>query len=285
MNQESCIAILAPGLLGGSLALAIRQKLPQASLRIWARRPQAVEAASQHISGAFCTTSITEALSGATLAILCMPVQHMAGIAVQMIGSPDLIVTDVGSVKGSVVASLEPILAAKGITFIGSHPMAGSHSTGLAHARAALFENAACILTPTASTPTANLDRLRAFWQTLGSRLIEMTPQEHDHRVARISHLPHVMAALTTLAAIESDPSPLDCAAGGFRDTTRVAAGDPDMWTGILRDNCTEVRAALQDAANSLRHLLDILDSPDDAPLRQFLAKAKALRDLLPPVV
>jgi prephenate dehydrogenase len=286
MVSERSIAIFAPGLLGGSLALAIREKSPQSAIRIWARRDEALHLALHLVPGATGSTDAAAVIENASLALLCMPVQHMEGLAKQIATSPvspDLIVTDVGSVKGAVVAGLTPILSAAGISFIGSHPMAGSHATGMEHASARLFENAACLLTPVDSTPPAHLERLRGFWAALGCRVMEMTPAAHDHCVARVSHLPHAMAVLTTLAALQADPAVLACSAGGFRDTTRVAAGDPAMWAGILTGNRAEVRAALQDAAASLHHLLEILDSTDEEALRRFLAQAKTLRDLLPP--
>jgi prephenate dehydrogenase len=286
MKQETGIAILAPGLLGGSLALAARKRFPLTPIRVWARRAEAVEEVRQHIPSAIGCETIAECMQGVSLAILCMPVQHMPAAAQQIAWAtvlPDLVVTDVGSVKGSVVAALEPVLAAKGITFIGSHPMAGSHTTGMANARADLFQHAACLLTPDEKSPPAALNRLRAFWTALGCRVIEMSPAQHDHHVARISHLPHVMAALTTLAALKNDTSPIPCAAGGFRDTTRVAAGDPSMWTGILHDNRNEVLEALQDASNHLRELIEIMQSDDLTQLQRLLADAKKLRDLVPP--
>lgn len=286
MNPESGIAILAPGLLGGSLALAARKRFPMTPIRVWARRPEAVEEVRQRIPSVIGCESIAECVQGATMAVLCMPVQHMPAAAEQMAAAevhPDLLVTDVGSVKGSVVAALEPVLAAKGITFIGSHPMAGSHTTGMANARADLFQHAACLLTPGDKSPPAALERLRSFWAALGCRVLEMSPAQHDHHVARISHLPHAMAALTTLAALKNDTSPIPCAAGGFRDTTRVAAGDPAMWTGILHDNRSEVLAALMDASNHLRELTEIIEADDLPRLQAFLADAKQLRDLVPP--
>ncbi|MFO1440448.1 MAG: prephenate dehydrogenase/arogenate dehydrogenase family protein [Verrucomicrobiaceae bacterium] len=286
MNQETGIAILAPGLLGGSLALAARKRFPLTPIRVWARRSEAVEEVRQRIPSAIGCESIANCLQDVSLAILCMPVQHMPAAAEQIAAAtvrPDLLVTDVGSVKGSVVAALEPILSAKGITFIGSHPMAGSHTTGMANARSDLFQHAACLLTPDEKTPSAALERLRTFWASLGCRVLEMSPARHDHHVARISHLPHVMAALTTLAALKKDTSPIPCSAGGFRDTTRVAAGDPSMWTGILHDNRHEVLAALQDASTHLRELIEIIESDDLTRLQGLLADAKQLRDLVPP--
>jgi prephenate dehydrogenase len=288
MKQETTIAILAPGLLGGSLALAVQERIPAAAIRVWARRAEVMEEVLQRVPKAVCSTRITEAISGATLAVLCMPVQHMRAAAEQVIAAethPDLLVTDVGSVKGSVVATLQPVFASKGIPFIGSHPMAGSHATGMAHARGDLFQNAACLLTPIENTSVPALERLRAFWSALGCRVLEMNPAEHDRRVARISHLPHTMAAVTTLAALHGDTSPIPCAAGGFRDTTRVAAGDPAMWTGILRENRAEVLSALQDASAQLHQFMDLLLHDDEAALTRFLATAKELRDQVPPPV
>ena len=286
MVPERSIAIFAPGLLGGSLALAIREKLPHSAIRIWARREEALTQALSLVPGASGSTEVAAVIENASLAILCMPVQHMDRVARHIATSPvshDLIVTDVGSVKGTVVAQLAPMLSKAGISFLGSHPMAGSHATGIEHATSRLFEKAACLLTPVETTPALHLERVRRFWATLGCRVMEMTPADHDRSVARVSHLPHAMAVLTTLAALQDDPSVLTCSAGGFRDTTRVAAGDPAMWAGILTGNRAEVRAALQDAASSLHHLLEILDSTDEEALRRLLAQAKSLRDLLPP--
>jgi prephenate dehydrogenase len=189
---------------------------------------------------------------------------------------PECLITDVGSVKGSVVSAVEPILGAK---FIGSHPMAGSEKAGIETARADLFEGAACLLTSTAKTWPDHLARLSRFWELLGSRVLLFSPEEHDRKVARISHLPHLMASVTTLAALRSDPEAIRCVANGFRDTTRVAAGDPDLWTGIIMENRTALLSSVREAAATLRELLEILENPDEEALRQFLAEAKALRD------
>lgn len=256
-------------------------------IRIWARREEAVEEVHRELPGTIASTSIADSLQGVSLAILCMPVQFMPAIARQIAAcrlEDDLIVTDVGSVKGTVVRELEPIFAGSNARFLGSHPMAGSQLTGLAHARGDLFHQAACLLTPTQNSLRQHLDRLRSFWLKLGCRVLEMSPEKHDFCVARISHLPHTMAVLTTLASLSRDTGVLDSAAGGFRDTTRVAAGDPDMWAGILMQNRTEVIAALQDASDVMRDLLEMLQSMDEEALRRFLARAKGLRDLLPAV-
>lgn len=287
MSAERSIAIFSPGLLGGSLVKTIQQRMPGMEVRVWARRDEAVEEVKRVLPGTVASTDIAKISQGVSLAVLCMPIQYMPGIARQIADcdlGDDLIVTDVGSVKGGVVGELEAIFMPTKAAFLGSHPMAGSQHTGLAHARGDLFHQAACILTPTEHTKPEYLSRLRTFWVKLGCRIQEMTPQKHDYCVARISHLPHAMAVLTTLAALRQDTRVLDSSAGGFRDTTRVAGGAPDMWAGILMQNRTEVIAALQDASSVMRELLEMLQSMDEEALRRFLAQAKALRDLLPAV-
>lgn len=280
------VAIFGPGLLGGSLALAVRKKMPDAVVRIWCRREAAAADVRSRGIAALASTSVNEAANGANLIILATPIGAMAAIAKEIAEcdlAGDCIVTDVGSVKRSVVTALEPVFAGTRATFIGSHPMAGSEKTGIEFARADLFEGAACIITPPDAADAAAMQRVRDFWSQLGCRLLEMSPAEHDRKVARISHLPHLMAVLTTLAAVRTDPSALDCAAGGFRDTTRVAGGDPAMWAGILTENKTEIAAALRDALGTTRELLEIVEGLDEEKLRLLLAEAKNLRDRLTP--
>lgn len=284
MIVERTIAIFGPGLLGGSLALAVQERMPGTVLRLWARRESAEAGIRARGIQADFYTDATAAAAGASLIILCTPVETMAALAEQITQGPladDCLVTDVGSVKGSVVRALNPIL---GPHFIGSHPMAGSEKTGIEVARADLFQNATCLLTPEGQE-NAGLLRLQNFWQALGCRVLEMSPEEHDEKVARISHLPHMMAAVTTLAALRTDPSAVACVANGFRDTTRVAGGDPGLWTGIALENRPALVAQLRAAADTLTELLEILDKPDEEELRRFLAEAQSLRRTVPAAV
>jgi prephenate dehydrogenase len=279
------IAILGPGLLGGSLAMAVRKHFPESRITLWARREEAVEKIREMQIADIASTNVREVVSGADLIILATPITVMESLAREIVKadlSDGAIITDVGSVKASVVSELEPVCQAAGKTFLGSHPMAGSERTGIEAARADLFDGAACILTPTARTSRDDVARLTGFWRALGCRVLEMDAQEHDRRIARISHLPHVMAAATTLAALRASPAALDCAGNGFRDSTRVAAGDADLWTGILAGNRAEVLAAVRDASDTLREFLEMLDGLDEEALRRFLLEAKSLRDRLP---
>lgn len=286
---EPHLAVLSPGLLGGSLALAARADGAALRVSLWGRRQDAIDHILSHGLADTASTDLAEATAGASLIVLATPVEIMPALAAQLAHlplAPGTLITDVGSVKGSVVRQLEPLFAGTNATFLGSHPMAGSEKTGLDAARADLFrsQNAACILTPTEATTAAYLQRLTTFWQTVGCRVLPpMSPEQHDHEVARVSHLPHVMAAVTTLAALEADSAPLRCSGNGFRDTTRVAAGDPGLWTGILTQNHTQILAAVHDAHDRLGELLEILTALDEDKLRAFLSRAKTLRDLLPP--
>ena len=283
--ETSTIAIYGPGLLGGSLALAIQDRFPQVRLRLWARREAAEVGIRQRGIQAAFFTDATAAAQGASLIILCTPVETMPALAAQIVHAelaPDGLVTDVGSVKGSVVRALEPVFGSR---FIGSHPMAGSEKTGVEAARADLFQNAVCLITPTTTGEPAPLETLRAFWQAVGCRVLEMTPEEHDDKVARISHLPHMMAVVTTLAALRTDPGAVACVANGFRDTTRVAGGDPGLWTGIALENRAALLTQLQAASATLTELLEILGKPDEEELRRFLAEAQRLRQTVPAAV
>ena len=225
-------------------------------------------------------------VGGADVIIFATPVTAMRALAEAVAAcdlKPGCLVTDVGSVKAGVLAELEPVFEKTGAIFLGSHPMAGSERSGIHAASADLFEGAACILTPGDGADAAVVARLRDFWESLGCRVLEMSAAVHDERVARISHLPHVMAAVTTLAALRGGrESALECAAGGFRDTTRVASGDPEMWTGILAGNRSAIIAALQDARGVVTEVLEMLEGMDEEALRRFLEEAKALRDRLP---
>jgi prephenate dehydrogenase len=164
-----------------------------------------------------------------------VPIEAMAGLVTECRDAlkPDALVTDVGSVKGSVDAALAPLLRVRAL-WIGSHPMAGSEQSGFVAARPDLFEDAAVILTPTPDTRPQALARVEQFWKALGSRLYSMPPADHDLAVADISHVPHLLASLLVANA---NPKSLPLAGGGFRDTTRIAAGSAELWTEILWAN------------------------------------------------
>ncbi|WP_170157112.1 prephenate dehydrogenase [Roseimicrobium gellanilyticum] len=279
------VAILAPGLLGGSLLRALRERCEGIHLRVWARREEAAQQVGKAGIADLATTDLNEAVSGADFIVLCMPVEHMAAIARQLVKapvSPGCVVTDVGSVKTSVVFALEQIFAASPLHFLGSHPMAGSEKAGFEVSRADLFEGASCLLTPTLLTDASALQVTRAVWEKVGCHLREISPEDHDRIVARVSHMPHLAAAVVTLAALHDHKDAASCIGNGFRDTTRVAAGDPELWRGIVAENRAEVLAALTEARDRFNELLAMLEKMDDKALRHFLHEAQLLRQSVP---
>lgn len=276
------IAVIGPGLIGGSLLLALRRRLPSARLRAWVRRSGSVGEIRQIDPAISASTDLPASAADAGLIVLCTPVGAMPSIAKQLASlplKPGCVVTDAGSVKAGVVPELEGIFSMTPASFVGGHPMAGSERSGLAASRADLFEGAACILTPTLFTRDAALETVRALWSLAGCRIIEMQPEEHDRKIARISHLPHLAALTVTLAALRGDRSTADCAGNGFRDVTRIASGDPELWTGIISQNRAEIIAALEDAHEIADGLLAIIRSGDDHALLRLLQEARTLRD------
>ena len=276
------LAIIGPGLLGGSIALAAR-RAGGFRTALWARRAAAVaEIAALGMADA-ASTDLRGIVAGADLVVLCVPIGAMPALAREIADaiSDRTIVTDVGSVKASVVAELGAIFHGRG-RFVGSHPMAGSEQTGIGAARAELFDGAACIVTPDAATDAGALAEVRAFWQTLGARVLEVAPAAHDEIVALVSHLPHLLAATLVQTVLAENARAFEFCGPGFRDTTRVAAGPPAMWAEILRTNREAVRKSAEAMIEKLRGIITLLDQ--DEPMTAFLTQAKAQRDRLRPL-
>lgn len=274
------IAILGGGLLGGSLAMALMPNHPQ--VRLWARRPETVAAALESgISGA--TDDLADAVADADLVVLAVPVGSMAPLVHQAIaaGLPKgCLITDVGSVKRAPHQTIPPVLAGRGMEFIGSHPMAGSEQTGLGAASADLFLNAACLLTNDEGVSEDRVIALERFWQGVGCRTTWMDAAAHDDLVARISHLPHIIAAGAARICL-SHPDEGRFGGGGLRDTTRVASGNAEMWAEILTENHEALLQPLRQTIADLGGLLHHLETGDQQAAYRWLAEAKQRRDLL----
>jgi prephenate dehydrogenase len=283
--MSSRVTIVGPGLLGGSLALALKART-SAHVAVWARRAESVDEISRTGCADVATTDLTAAVKGADVVVLATPVEAMSTLATQIAPTlnPGALVVDVGSVKTSVVETLAPIFATHG-RFIGCHPMAGSEQSGFAAARADLFEGSVCILTPDATTPRDAMTDATSFWESVGCSVRTLAPAEHDEIVAWISHLPHLLAAALVQTIADRNPAAFDFSGPGFRDTTRVASGPPEMWTGILGQNRTAVREAVDGLIEKLRALSKLLadaaDPERDSLIHQLLNQAKAQRDRL----
>jgi prephenate dehydrogenase len=280
------IAILGPGLLGGSIALALRENTG-VEVRLWARRAEAVQEAREMDIADVVTSCVVEAVTGADTVLLCVPVGVMPGLVRQILPalSPTALVTDVGSVKGVVCRQLGPLLRGRA-HFIGSHPMAGSEKAGITAARADLFRSAVCILTPEdKNTSNVALERATAFWEYLGCHIRTLSPEAHDQICALISHLPHLSAAALVNTVREALPGAFGFCGTGFRDSTRIAAGLPSMWTEILLSNKAAVADSLRSFISTLENLADQLERGDaraESEIHHFLETAKTSRENLP---
>lgn len=281
---------MGPGLIGGSLLRALRERNPEVLLSAWARRPESVEELRSYpglVDDA--STDLNEAVAGAELVVLAMPTCHMGAVVSGIerfdpVDGQTVIVTDVGSVKGPVVREVGPLVLARGGRFLGSHPMAGSEKKGLRHAEPDLFEGAAVILTPEEPGDPGE-QQLTRFWCGLGGVVTSLPASRHDELVAGISHLPHLAAAALVRSVLSWEPGAAALSGGGFRDTTRVAGGPEEMWADILTDNREAVMLRLAALVEELEIWRSALESFDREALRDLLGEARRLRATLPPSV
>jgi prephenate dehydrogenase len=281
--QWKKVTLAGVGLLGGSLGLALRQRRLAAHVTGLVRRKESIKECFEKGVVDHATIYVREAVSGSDLIVLCTPPSRMEPMLNDMLPylSRGAIVTDVGSVKKSLVSRLEKIAAKGGVRFVGSHPMAGGEKMGVAHARADLFANAVCVVTPSASSDAAAVQKIALLWKSVGSRVLKMSPAEHDKLVSRTSHLPHVLAAVLSQAILApatiSKIGPL--CANGFRDTTRVASGSPEMWRDIVMANRQNLLGSLRDYDRELERFKKILKTADAKALLRFFESAKHRRD------
>ena len=275
----SKIAILGPGLLGGSIALALRRKCPDVQIALWARREAAIAEISSAKIADTASTDLPTIVQGADLVVFCVPIGAMPALAAKTapLLAANTLVTDVGSVKAPVVDALAPLFH----RFVGSHPMAGSEQTGLAAARANLFEHSVCMVTPDSTSNPAAVEAVEKFWTLLGCRVSQVSPLEHDEITALVSHLPHLMAATIVNLVCSLHPNSLNFCGNGFRDTTRVASGSAEMWSEILQSNRASLKKSVEAMIEKLQEVVHLLDSNDATRMTHFLNKAKIERDRL----
>jgi prephenate dehydrogenase len=275
------LAVVGLGLLGGSVAKAARSRRLAGEIVAIGRRRDALEPALAEGVVDRATTDLDEGLDGADFVLLATPVAAMERQLPEVWRSvaDDAVVTDVGSTKGRLVRAALSLSQARGVAFVGSHPMAGSELSGYASSRADLFESATVILTPVPETPGWVSKRVAEFWEAQGARVVTMPPEAHDRVVAAVSHLPHLVAcALVDAVAGLVDEEGLEYAAGGFRDTTRIAASDPRVWREIFLANREALLEALGGFRSALSRLERLLTPEAGESLERELEKIRLVR-------
>jgi prephenate dehydrogenase len=277
------VTLVGVGLLGGSLGLALKERRLADLVAGYVRRTASVRECEETGAVDMATLDLRQAVADADLVVLCTPIAQMRSLmgSLAPMLRPGAVVTDVGSVKKSVVEELTPIVAKASAHFIGSHPMAGSEKTGVAAARADLFMEAVCVITPEQKSNRAAVRKVASLWKSVGCRVLRLTPEAHDQFVSRSSHLPHVVAAqLATLVLSPGNPraQALLCA-NGFRDTTRIASGSPEMWRDIAMANKKNLVGALDSFVSGLADFKQALKKGDEAAVSRFFKEAKVRRD------
>ncbi len=279
------MVIAGVGLIGGSLGLAARGRSLVGEVVGYGRGEENLQIARDRGAIDRYSRSPEEAADGADLVVLAVPVRSLRPVAERMLphARQDAVVIDVGSVKGKVVESLSPLVRPPA-AFVGCHPVAGTEHSGAANALPDLFDGQLCIVTPTSSTDSRALSRVRRLWERLGMRVESMPPAEHDRLLALVSHLPHLVAyALVTAIERErvADRDPLSYAGGGLRDTTRIASSHAEMWRDIFLDNRAEVLRAIGQFSAAVEQLRKMIDREEAAPLEAELDRARRARSRL----
>ena len=278
------VAVVGLGLLGGSVALAAKRRGVAARVIGSTRREDARERALRE--GAVDEfVPLEDVARAADLVVLATPLYAMADVLRRL--APGLgegaIVTDVGSVK-SPLGEVVPGLLPPGAVYVGSHPMAGSHERGMDHAREDLFEGATCVVARTTQNADA-VERVCAFWRGLGAVVVERDAAVHDLEVAWVSHLPHVLAFAFARALTGAPDGARDVAAAGFRDFTRIARSDPELWGDILSANAKVLSAPLQATAAALTELARAIEAGEVETLERLLVSGREALSRMSPTI
>ena len=281
MSVQS-VAIIGLGLLGGSIGLAVQDRASDITTTGYDRDPGVrAKAAERGLVGTVCE-SPADAVRGADLVILCVPVGAMKSAAAEISThlKPGAIISDVGSSKQSVIEDLADSLP--GSTIIPAHPVAGTEQSGPDAGFATLFENRWCILTPPGGADEASVEALADFWRTLGSKIEVMDAEHHDLVLAVTSHIPHLIAY--TIVGTASDLEDvtrgevIKYSAGGFRDFTRIAASNPTMWRDVFLHNRSAVLEMLGRFTEDLTALQRAIRSGDGDTLHELFTRTRAIR-------
>ena len=281
MPRWDTVALIGVGLIGGSIGLALRDRGAAKQIVGIGRSASTLRRARRVGAVTATTTNLATGVRDAELVIVCTPVETVVRFVLEAAehAPPGSLFTDVASTKAAIVAELDrrrDRLASRKIRFVGSHPLAGSEKTGPQNARADLLDGRVVVVTPSARTRSADYREIERLWQHLGAKVLRQSPSAHDQAVAAISHLPHLVAS--ALAA-GTPTAALPLAAGGWLDSTRVAAGDVELWRQILADNRDHVLKSLSKFETVLTSFREALETEDDTRLVRLLKEGKRQRD------
>ena len=272
------VAIVGAGLIGGSVGLALKARRLVGHVIGVGRTPASLAEARQRGIVDETTTDLAAGVAQADLVVVASAVSTIGPLLdrIDEAARPGTLLTDAGSTKGSIVARWERRRKSRRCRFVGAHPIAGSHRRGPVAADAGLFEGRLTVVTPAKGTPESDASQVAEFWSALGSTVFLMPPKVHDRILAATSHAPHLIAAALA-AATPADVTRFT--AGGWRDSTRIAAGDPALWADILLDNAAEVARALARVRRISDRLIEALEAGDRKTLLDLLQRAKERRD------
>lgn len=282
-QQIQRLCIIGVGLIGGSLARALKKANAVGEIVGTGRNAAALETARSLGVIDRYDVDIASAIQDADIVVLAVPLGAMAGVLQEIAPhvTPDMVITDVGSAKGCVIKECQTVFGETPAMFVPGHPIAGTEQSGVEASFAELFQSRRVILTPLASTDKRATQQVRAMWETCGAQVVEMEAAHHDEVLAATSHLPHMLAyALVDILARRDDSQEIfDYAAGGFRDFTRIASSDPQMWHDICLANHDALVPILNDFIQDLQQLADAVRDGDSAHLQQTFIRAKQARD------
>lgn len=277
--QFDTLVVVGVGLLGGSVALAARQRgIVRRVIGVGRTASRLDQARAAQVLDEI-STDLVAAASEADLVIFATPVNLIVSGVREMASAcrPGTLITDVGSTKAHLCRDLSRGQHSA-VTFVGSHPLAGSEKQGWEHSRADLFDGRVCVVTPTELSPSNEVARLTNFWQAVGMSVVEMSPEAHDRALAQTSHVPHVVASALARTLADNNRA---LAATGFADTTRIAAGDPNVWVPILLDNRDAVLTSLDDFSAELAAIREALVQGKADEIRRLWEQGKAIREQL----
>ena len=276
------LALIGCGLMGGSFALALREAgLVDTIVGFSASEKTRQRAVELQVIDQACG-SVAEAVQGADLVLLAVPVgaMHDSFAAMREVLQPNALLMDVGSTKCDVIAAAQAALGERLSCFVPAHPIAGKEVAGIEHAEGSLYQERRTILTPLPKTGIHRLQAAHEVWTAVGSHVSTMTPEAHDATFAAVSHLPHLLAfaAVNAIASQPQGATFLDMAGPGFRDFSRIAASDASVWRDILNANHAEVLKQVQHFRHALDQFEDALKLGDTQALQQLIQQASTVR-------